>query len=222
MTPAVFDPPGSANWPGSLPGGRPPGRWRRRQRRGLRSRDRGATLSGVAFRFVLLTTSGATANSSAFVGTLFIMPSHRPLTVVLGAHVGGVPTNLLSEAPTGCPPARAGRVGHRVAQRPARTDASPPDPIQALRTMWHPAGPPPDPAPSRTRGRDRLHGQTAIRLPEALQHRLGPPPAARDTWSRTARSTDVAVGASIVLVARGYIDRPLEHLLYSETGPYST
>jgi len=56
----------------------------------------------------------ATANSTAFVGTLLIMPSHRRLAVVVGAHVGGLPTNLLSEAPVGCPPARAGRGSHRV------------------------------------------------------------------------------------------------------------
>ena len=39
----------------------------------------------------LLTTSGAAANSTAFVRTLFIVPSHRRLTVVLAAHIGGVP-----------------------------------------------------------------------------------------------------------------------------------
>ena len=47
-------------------------------------------------RHALLISPGATANSTAFVGTLFIVPSHRRLTVVLGAHVGGVPAGGLS------------------------------------------------------------------------------------------------------------------------------
>lgn len=110
----------------------------------------------------------ATANSTAFAGTLVIMPSHRQLTVVLRAHVGGLPTNLLPEAPAGCPPARAGRVGHRGAQRPAnrrprsRIPLNRSEPHVALRLASRQIR-----ASSRIRGRDRLYGQTAVHPPEA-------------------------------------------------------
>jgi len=90
-----------------------------------------------------------------FAGTLLIMSSHRRLTVVLGAHVGGRPTNLLSGAPSGCPLARAGRVA-----------------------------PPSTPCDS--------------------------PSCTGYEGAAIARSTDVAVRASIVLSRRRYVDTPLE------------
>lgn len=178
------------------------------------------TPAGVAFRLGLLTTSGAAADSTAFAGTLFIVPSHRRLTVVLGAHIGGVPHE----------PAAGGADG-------ISTGAS--------RSSWPPSSPAPQPsrrphrririkpsephvAPRLARRQIRCHpgpaGRTdcTVRPPfirqKALQHRLGPRPAAPDTRSLTARSTDVGVDVSIVLAARVYIDKLLEHLLHSETG----